>query len=441
MKKITKSLLSCLICSPLILTSFSCSKEQTIEKKCDVIFESGSNSSLSRAGDYVDYLIDESYNPGTHSRWENGHSYNDLSIISVDGDVTQEDVEQCFGSADGGYNPWYDSGNPEDKFNEWPEYGFFYDYKADNGIGRWHLKFHILNDVVKSFTLKLNFINVIYVNDKMEHGVISYSKDLYFYFHAPNVHNKVEGNSLKNVDYQFSNKNVKDDGSDVLKEIAINLNSSFDISTSPDDKTMKGWANFLVDSVESGSCSQYRSNIISLLSIIEGYIFEYNMLYSDNLYYYAHWDNSKQKWFYTEKDLLTPAQREKITIDSCVEKAENQANGFITFSLQQTILENDTEQVSSIIQVNKNNTSDQYVFTSHSFSSGVYGVYLSCLPNSSSSMFQVTKSGDYKWEIFNNSEIKIFSPTFNFITNGCTNKEGAKSLLHVIFNGKQIDIL
>ncbi|MDE6477463.1 MAG: hypothetical protein K2L48_04785 [Mycoplasmoidaceae bacterium] len=64
--------------------------------------------------------------------------------------------------------------------------------------------------------------------------------------------------------------------------------------------------------------------------------------------------------------------------------------------MQQTILENDTEQVSSIIQVNKNNTSDQYVFTSHSFSSGVYGVYLSCLPNSSSSMFQVTKSGDYK---------------------------------------------
>ncbi|MDE6477464.1 MAG: hypothetical protein K2L48_04790 [Mycoplasmoidaceae bacterium] len=74
----------------------------------------------------------------------------------------------------------------------------------------------------------------------MEHGVISYSKDLFFYFHAPNVHNKVEGNSLKNVDYQFSNKNVKNDGSDVLKEIAINLNSSFDISTSPDDKTMKG---------------------------------------------------------------------------------------------------------------------------------------------------------------------------------------------------------
>ncbi|MDE6477465.1 MAG: hypothetical protein K2L48_04795 [Mycoplasmoidaceae bacterium] len=68
MKKITKSLLSCLICSPLILTSFSCSKEQTIEKKCDVVFESGSNSSLSKAGDYVDYLIDESYNPGTHSR-------------------------------------------------------------------------------------------------------------------------------------------------------------------------------------------------------------------------------------------------------------------------------------------------------------------------------------------------------------------------------------
>lgn len=440
-KKLLKALLS-ITCGlgivgtiPTIASSCGCSNK--IEYRCRLSQLSGSLSSITTQGDYIDFKIDEPVGKGAKSRKNN---YHQVSFKILCG-KTWDQISKYFADD-------FDPYSSDTKYN-----GLHFDEKSNF----WHFGFKISDNLKDRFKVRLQISNTI-------DGIVSVSSMYTLNFHPEEESGKVEVGLVEDYSFYFNNEKIKDIkqeyGSDQAYRIHLAkdvFNVSSEINVGPNESStaaLNEWRNYVDDLLNNPTDKTFfntnRSNFLAYVTTVEAFnaawrIHEHT-IENDSLTVLDYTNDGE----WVNKQTITDAsQLEDIAFSIDISSISNKGDtrGNMLTDLTFTVLKDSTDQEFEGVSLPRTDGDDDEwhgkdeKFYSLAVTSGLSGLYLESSIHdeqhdgwiSKAMVFGLCFSGDVKYEIPSSSEIPSVQGCLQTITFGCVNLDGVKNFLETFF--------
>ncbi len=452
--------IGCLLVGSIPAISNSCSKPIDMTP-CflDLKLLSGSSTSLSKKGDYVDFLIYEPVSPAVGNRSVNNHNILKFDIFSLDSSVTKAKITKEYFAK--GFDPWSDRKEDEDFSAEWPRQGFHYDKENDE----WHFKFKLKKDISEFFTINMQLLDDIIYFQNPDSGwkdSEGRTKELKLEFHPVNS----DTSGIKDGEISYTNLSFdssaflvnETEKKKALSSIANTLKYQFtDKPALPEDKTKAGWMSWLNSIIKSEKYLPLLPNFVGFLTTYNAFNFIYECYNSNrnvHLYNYEYNWTTKSGFIVKDNKTLDESFIKNLNLQINFKDivADDTRHDLISSDAQVIITSNPNANQKNEIEglwLDKNEFDEELDNNPSLYSHivGSRGLGLSITPTyTAHSGVNSEVVHGCNFEIYGgviestmHNTLDIHNP-FGFVTSGCYNNVGLSEFIKTIFPNIEVEV-